>query len=112
MVLLAVVPSKYVKLVLKQSRCVIFNLRCLYYRPIIVLLVSLNAMLMWPESVDEASKTRLARLLVALAFAHQDPLELLGQLLASDREVIWRVVGVCFVRHAHILDTNLLLVII
>jgi hypothetical protein len=112
MILLPIVAAKNVQFVLEQSRRVIFYLRGLDHRPIIVLLVSLNALVLRPESVDEAPKASLARLLVILALAHQDPLQLLGHLLPSHRKVVWRIVRVSLVGHAHVLDTLLLLVII
>ena len=50
----------------------IFYLRGLNHGTIIVLLVSINA-LIWPKSIQEASESRLSRLLLAVALANQYP---------------------------------------
>ena len=55
----------------------IFNLRCLNYGTIIVLLVSFNALIR-PKSIQEPSKPRLSWLLLTVALTYQYPFKLFG----------------------------------
>lgn len=106
MIFLSVIPSKNIKFILKQSCSVIFNLWSLNHGPIIVLLVSINA-LVRPEPIQESSEPCLPRYLIPVALADKNPLELLWYLFASQGQIVWRIVRMAFVRHAHVLLTFL-----
>lgn len=53
MIFLPIIPAKNVQFILEKSCCMVFDLRCLNYRPIIIKLVSLNA-LVGSETVQES----------------------------------------------------------
>lgn len=110
-VFLTVIPSENVKFVFEKCCRVIFYLGSLYYWAIIILLVTVNALIR-PQRIQESSEASLFWLLLPIALAHQNPLELLGYLFASKGKVVRRIVRMGLVRHADVLLALLLRLVV